>query len=109
MGLLLFNDGAALAYHSFAAEYDANKPVTLKGIITKVEWMNPHILFFIDVKDEKSNGSPMTAAAKITERFRRVNLRHVRQRRCQPSMSQPYRLCRLIASTGPSGRARGQV
>jgi hypothetical protein len=42
----------AVAHHSFAAEYDASKRVTLKGVITKVEWMNPHVYFFIDVADE---------------------------------------------------------
>jgi len=40
------------AHHSFAAEYDATKPVVLKGVVTKVEWMNPHAHFYIDVKDE---------------------------------------------------------
>lgn len=39
------------AHHSFAAQYDANKPVTLKGVVTKVEWTNPHARFYIDVKD----------------------------------------------------------
>ena len=39
------------AHHSFAAQYDANKPVTLKGIVTKVEWTNPHARFYIDVTD----------------------------------------------------------
>ena len=41
------------AHHSFAAEYDSKKPVTLKGIVTKVEWMNPHVYFYLDVTDEK--------------------------------------------------------
>lgn len=50
LGLL----GAALplaAHHSFAAEYDGRQLITLKGVITKVEWTNPHIYFYIDVKD----------------------------------------------------------
>ena len=44
-----------LAHHSFAAEYDDKKPVTLKGVVTKVEWMNPHSHFFMDVTDDKGN------------------------------------------------------
>ena len=43
------------AHHSFAAEYDSKKPVTLKGIVTKVDWMNPHVYFYLDVKDEKGD------------------------------------------------------
>ncbi len=39
------------AHHSFAAQYDRNKPVTLNGAVTKMEWMNPHIYFYLDVKD----------------------------------------------------------
>jgi hypothetical protein len=60
-GLLAIAFGACLAvtptlaHHSFAAEYDSKKPVTLKGIITKVDWTNPHVYFFIDVKDEKGD------------------------------------------------------
>ena len=51
-GLGLLAPAAALAHHSFAAEYDAKKPVTLKGKVTKVEWTNPHARFYVDVKDE---------------------------------------------------------
>ena len=42
------------AHHSFAAEYDSKQPVTVKGAVTKVEWMNPHVYFYIDVKDEQT-------------------------------------------------------
>ena len=42
------------AHHSFAAEFDADKPITLSGIVTKVEWTNPHVWFYINVKDEKT-------------------------------------------------------
>ena len=52
-GGLLMAAMPILAHHSFAAEYDASKPVTLTGAVTKVEWMNPHARFYIDVKDEK--------------------------------------------------------
>lgn len=44
-----------LAHHSFAAEYDEKKPVTLKGVVTKVEWANPHARFYVDVRDDKGN------------------------------------------------------
>jgi hypothetical protein len=43
---------AAFAHHSFAAEFDSSKPVTLKGTVTKVEWTNPHIYFYIEVKGD---------------------------------------------------------
>jgi hypothetical protein len=45
----------ALGHHSFAAEYDADKPVQVTGTVTKVEWMNPHARFYVDVKDDQAN------------------------------------------------------
>ncbi len=45
----------ALAHHSFVAEYDGKRPVTLSGVVTRVEWTNPHARFYIDVKDENGN------------------------------------------------------
>jgi hypothetical protein len=42
---------AAFAHHSFDAEFDASKPVTLQGTVTKVEWTNPHTWFYVDVPE----------------------------------------------------------
>lgn len=41
-----------LAHHSFSAEFSSDKPITLKGVVTRVEWLNPHVWFYIDVKDD---------------------------------------------------------
>jgi len=56
-GLAVLAPAGVFAHHSFAAEYDVKRPVTLKGTVTKVEWTNPHARFYIDVKDESGNVS----------------------------------------------------
>lgn len=52
LGVLLTATAALTAHHSFSSEYDANKPLTLEGVVTKVEWMNPHVYFYVNVKDD---------------------------------------------------------
>ena len=51
---LLVAAAPVMAHHSFAAEYDASKPIKLTGTVTKIEWTNPHCFFYIDVKNEES-------------------------------------------------------
>jgi hypothetical protein len=61
---MLASGARVSAHHSFAAEFDADKPITLTGIVTKVEWTNPHVWFYINVKDEKT-GEMMNWGAEM--------------------------------------------
>ena len=51
-GLMILAVAPALAHHSFDAEYDSNKSATVTGIVTKVDWINPHAYIFINTKDD---------------------------------------------------------
>ena len=51
---LVAGANVALAHHSFAAQYDSKKPINLTGVVTKIEWTNPHVYIYVDVADPKT-------------------------------------------------------
>lgn len=57
IGVMLLSS-ALRAHHAFSAEFDANNPVTLKGVVTRVDWINPHSWLYIDVKDASGKVVP---------------------------------------------------
>lgn len=69
---MLLTQGRLLAHHAFAAEFDAQKPVTLKGTIVKMEWYNPHAWLYIDVKDPDGKSTQwaleFSSAGQLTRR-----------------------------------------
>lgn len=68
--------GAAtlLAHHSVPGQFDVTKPMTLKGVITKVDWINPHIYVHLDVKDASGTSSTWALATLPTAMMRRAGL-----------------------------------
>ena len=55
VAILLAGARPLLGHHSFAAEFDADKPFKMTGVVTKVEWQNPHTFFYIDVTDQATS------------------------------------------------------
>ena len=52
---LLVSGSLVSAHHAFSSEFDASKPIVLKGKVVKTEWTNPHAWVFVDAKDDKGN------------------------------------------------------
>ena len=104
---LLFWTTSLAAHHSFAAEYDATKPVTLSGIVARIDWTNPHIHFYVDVKDE--------AGSRHAVEVRRLSAEHARPAgleagRHAEAGRRDYRVRLACARRSePRRRARGHV
>jgi hypothetical protein len=55
---LILTASTATAHHSFSVQYDDTKPVTIQGLLTKVEWTNPHVYFYLDVRNQQNEVTP---------------------------------------------------
>ena len=65
----------ALPHHSFTAEFDDRKPVELKGVISKIDWINPHVYIFLDVKDEAGKVTTWALECHPTHWFTKAGLK----------------------------------
>lgn len=70
--LCLLAASASRAHHSFSAQYDADNQITVRGLVTKVDWRNPHAYFYMDVEDDEGNidkwAFEMSAPSALAER-----------------------------------------
>src|ERR1700682_5016999 len=64
----------ALAHHSIAAEFDTRDTVTLKGVLTSIEWINPHIYFYLDAKDDSGTVTKWSMESYPTGFFHRAGI-----------------------------------
>ncbi len=74
LAILLLVASAAVAHHSVAGQFDTSKSLTLKGSISKVNWMNPHIYVYLDVKETDGSVSTWALETLPTAMMRRAGL-----------------------------------
>ena len=71
-----------VAHHSFDAEYDSKKPITVSGVVTKLDWVNPHAFVYIDTKDERRGKALQDRdGTALRARPRWLEARHRKDRR----------------------------
>ena len=68
-----------LAHHSFSAEFDGTKAVELKGVVTKLDWANPHVWMSFDAKDDKGNVQHWDAGGPSPSRMQNTGWKHATQ------------------------------
>jgi len=71
---LLLTEIPALAHHTIAAEFDTRDTVTLTGVFTKIDWINPHIYFYIDAKDDSGTVAKLAVESYPTGFFHRAGI-----------------------------------
>ena len=73
-GVLLVAASVSFAHHSVSGQYDSSKPLTLAGVITKVDWINPHVYLHLDVKEKDGTVTAWTLSTLPTAMMRRAGL-----------------------------------
>jgi hypothetical protein len=108
-GLLLGFSGQLSAHHAFAAEFDGEQPIEIKGLVSKITWVNPHSWLYVDVKDAKGQvtnwgfefGTPVQPAAKRPQQV----LAAARHRGCDQGLPLQERQALCLCRPGhPAGR-----
>jgi Family of unknown function (DUF6152) len=98
--ILLLAASTLLAHHSVSGQFDPSKSITLKGVISKVEWINPHIYVLLDVKETDGTTSTWALETLPTAMMRKAGLSK------ETVMGQPGEIVTVIANPGRDATKR---